>query len=269
MEGIAAVRRRARLRSPRRNRPEPPPPLPAERARGGGGRPPRKPRRLRSETLARIAWAIPWIAIVVTIAIVGGELFAAAMIGFACVGISELCPDDAATRARSCSPRSSPPRRLVVAAFYGDQYEMMIVLAASIPLIFVSAVDAARPRRDHPLDRRHRVRDRLDRDPVRARGAAARAARPRCRRCWSTSSSAPSSPTPPPTPAGACSAATGSRPALSPNKTLEGLAFGFVGGTLGLLVRRPLPGLAAGGRRAPHRHVRGRRSRRSATCSSR
>ena len=39
-------------------------------------------------------------------------------------------------------------------------------------------------------------------------------------------------------------------PALSPNKTLEGLAFGFVGGTLGLLVRRPLPGLAAGDRRA-------------------
>ena len=33
--------------------------------------------------------------------------------------------------------------------------------------------------------------------------------------------------------------------AISPNKTVEGLAFGLVGGTLGLLVRRPLPGLAA------------------------
>ena len=76
---------------PRRNRPAPPPPLAAERARRR-----RRTRRRRaaeaprSETLARIAWALPWIAIVVTIAIVGGELFAAAMIGFACVGIFEL-----------------------------------------------------------------------------------------------------------------------------------------------------------------------------------
>ena len=64
--------------------PEPPPLRPPRRERK------RKPRRDRSETLARIAWAVPWIAIVVTIAIVGGELFAAAMIGFACVGINEF-----------------------------------------------------------------------------------------------------------------------------------------------------------------------------------
>ena len=47
-------------------------------------------------------------------------------------------------------------------------------------------------------------------------------------------------------------------PALSPNKTLEGLAFGFVGGTLGVLVRRPLPGLAAGHRRAGDGRLRRR-----------
>ena len=75
---------------PRRNRPESPPPLgeaPTRRPSGGegGGEP---PQRTRSETLARIAWAMPWIAIVVTIAIVGGELFAAAMIVFAASGSS-------------------------------------------------------------------------------------------------------------------------------------------------------------------------------------
>ena len=58
-------------------------------------------------------------------------------------------------------------------------------------------------------------------------------------------------------------------PELSPNKTLEGLAFGFVGGTAGLLVRGALPGLAPGARRADDGHVRRRSSPRSATCSSR
>ena len=83
----------------------------ARRAAGGDG----GPKRDRSETLARIAWAIPWIAIVVTIAIVGGELFAAAMIGFACVGICRVLPHDARRaalrdgRLRRRRRRSSPP----------------------------------------------------------------------------------------------------------------------------------------------------------------
>ena len=38
-------------------------------------------------------------------------------------------------------------------------------------------------------------------------------------------------------------------PRISPNKTLEGLIGGFIGGDARLLVRRPLPGLAAGHRR--------------------
>ena len=55
--------------------PEPPPTLRSraaarERRRRRRRRP---PRGRRSETLARIAWAVPWIAIVVTIAIVGGR----------------------------------------------------------------------------------------------------------------------------------------------------------------------------------------------------
>ena len=46
-------------------------------------------------------------------------------------------------------------------------------------------------------------------------------------------------------------------PRVSPGKTVEGLLSGFLAGTARLLVRRPLPGLAVGRRRAPDRRLRG------------
>ena len=145
MEGSRPFDSEVDFDHPRRARPEPPPPLAAERGHRTGGRPPRKPRRLPSETLARIAWALPWIAIVVTIAVIGGELFAAAMIGFACVGIHEFF-----RMTRDARPflltAFVVAAALVAAAFYGDQYQMMIVLAASILLIFLSSI--TRPDRD-------------------------------------------------------------------------------------------------------------------------
>jgi phosphatidate cytidylyltransferase len=212
---------------PRRRRPPPPPPLATQGPDGGG----REPRRSRSETLARIAWALPWIAVVVTIAVVGGELFAAAMIGFACVGLSEL---HRMTRDAQLFLVTSfvAVAALVVAAFYGDQFQMMIVLAASIPLIFAAAI--LRPRREGislsialtvfgivwigiPFAHAVLLRELPDHgagllvDVLVATFVADTAAY------------------------------TGGRlfgrhrlaPALSPNKTLEGLAFGLVGGTLG------------------------------------
>jgi hypothetical protein len=72
----------------RRNRPPTPPPLTVGEGRSGRG--PRPPRRNRSETFARIAWALPWIAVAVTIVVVGGAVFAAAMIVFAWIGLSEF-----------------------------------------------------------------------------------------------------------------------------------------------------------------------------------
>ena len=97
---------------PRRRRP-----APAAAAGGLAAARPRAakaPQRNRSETLARIAWALPWIAIVVTIVVVGGELFAVAMIGFACVGLAELfrmTPRRAAVRARRVRGHRGAGRR--------------------------------------------------------------------------------------------------------------------------------------------------------------
>ena len=58
-------------------------------------------------------------------------------------------------------------------------------------------------------------------------------------------------------------------PRISPNKTLEGLIGGFIGGDPRLLVRRPLPGLAAWHRRADDGDVHRRDRARSGTCSPR
>src|SRR5215213_5298796 len=91
-EGTPPVERR-RERAQRRSR----------RSRGGGrGRSARRrpqprdrdrrprARRPGSETIARILWAVPWVAVAVTIVVVGGITFAAAMVVFAWIGLAEL-----------------------------------------------------------------------------------------------------------------------------------------------------------------------------------
>ena len=229
---------------PRRRRTADPPPL---RGGGSGTRPPRRPKRLRSETLARIVWVLPWIAIVVTIAIVGGELFAAAMIGFACVGIMELF-----RMTRDARPflitAFAVAAALVATAFYGDQYSMMIALAASVLAIFIAAV--ARPDREGitvsiaitllgivwigiPFAHAVLLRELPD------HGAALLVDVLVATFVADTAAYA----------GGRLFGRHRLAPALSPNKTLEGLVFGLVGGTLGFwfagLYQDWLPGVDA------------------------
>ncbi len=227
----------------RRNRPEPPPPLAAERE----SRRQRPPRRKRSETLARIAWALPWIAIIITITIVGGELFAAAMIGFACVGLNELFR----------MTRGARPFELVafaaaagvcVAALYGTHFQIVIALVATMLLLFGAAV--ARPDRDGitismavtalgvlwiavPFAHAVLLRELPD------HGAALLVDVLVATFVADTAAYA----------GGRMFGRHRLAPALSPNKTLEGLAFGLVGGTAGFwfagLYQDWLPGLDA------------------------
>jgi phosphatidate cytidylyltransferase len=229
---------------PRRRRPPPPPPL---RAQPRAQRAPRGPKRSRSETLARIAWALPWIAVVVTIAIVGGELFAAAMIGFGCVGVAELF-----RMARDARPfplvAYAGVAALVVAAFYGTAFQLVIVVAATIPAIFVAAV--ARPERDGvtasiavtllgiiwigiPFAHAVLLRELPD------HGAALLVDVLVATFVADTAAYA----------GGRLFGRHRLAPALSPNKTLEGLAFGVAGGTLGFwfagLYQDWLPGIDA------------------------
>ena len=241
MEGSRPFDSELDFDQPRRNRPSDPPPLRGRRRKR------RRPKRDRSETLARIAWAIPWIAIVVTIAIVGGELFAAAMIGFGCVGIYEFF-----RMVRDARPFEmvafAACAALVAAAFYGDQFQMMIVLTVSVAAIFLASV--MRPDREGitvsialtifgivwigiPFAHAVLLRELPEHgagllvDVLVATFVADTAAYA----------------------GGRLFGRHRLAPALSPNKTLEGLAFGLVGGTLGFwfagLYQDWLPGVDA------------------------
>jgi phosphatidate cytidylyltransferase len=244
MEGSQPFDSELDFDQPRRRRPDAPPPLAATR-------PPRRrsrgPRRPPSETMARIAWALPWIAIVITIVVVGGELFAAAMIGFACVGLMELF-----RMTRDARPfltvSFAAAAGLVAAAYYGGHLQIVLALAAAVPVIFAAAV--LRPQRRGvtismaltvfgivwiaiPFAHAVLLRQLPDHgaallvDVLVATFVADTAAYG----------------------GGRLFGRHRLAPALSPNKTLEGLAFGIVGGTLGFwfagLYQDWLPGIDA------------------------
>jgi phosphatidate cytidylyltransferase len=95
-------------------------------------------RRRGAETIARIAWVVPWIVAVIVAIAVGGLLFAAAMAAFACLGLEELF-----RMGRDARPFElvafATAVALVIAAYYGSQYEMVIVGASALPVMFVAA----------------------------------------------------------------------------------------------------------------------------------
>ncbi len=169
------------------------------------------------------------------------------MIGFACVGIAELfrMADDARPFRLVAFAAAAA---LAVAAFYGSQYQMMIALVASVPVIFAAAV--LRPDRAGvtvsiavtvlgivwiaiPFAHAVLLRELPD------HGAALLVDVLVATFVFDTAAYA----------GGRMFGRHRLAPALSPNKTLEGLAFGFVGGTLGFwfagLYQDWLPGIDA------------------------
>jgi phosphatidate cytidylyltransferase len=219
-----------RRRPPRPRRPGPP------RRRGRG-----------SETLARVAWALPWVAVAITIIVVGGLLFAGAMIAFAGIGLAELF-----RMTRDWRPLVPvalvTSAAMIVAAYYGDQFQIVLAAVCAFPLMF--AASALRRQRHGVLSSMavtvfgivwigipfaHAVllRELPDHggallvDVLVATFVADTAAYA----------------------GGRLFGRHPLAPALSPNKTVEGLAFGFVGGTMGFwfagLYQDWLPGLDA------------------------
>jgi phosphatidate cytidylyltransferase len=101
-------------------------------------RPSRKPRRrrvLRGETARRILVVIPWIAFAIAITVAGGLPFAIAMIGIGIVGLREYFE-----MARESRPIETAAyiaiAGLVLAAHFGTAFNILLVLAASFPLLF-------------------------------------------------------------------------------------------------------------------------------------
>ena len=181
--------------------------------------------------MARIAWALPWIAIVVTITIVGGGLFAAAMAAFACVGLSEFFRMTDAARP-FMTIGFAAALALAAAAYFGDQLQIVLALLASVPVIFGAAVlrgDRGRVTLSIaitvfgvvwiaiPFAHAILVRELPD------HGAALLVDILVATFVCDTAAYA----------GGRMFGRHRLAPALSPNKTAEGLAFGVIGGTLG------------------------------------
>ena len=209
----------------------------ARRRRAGGAG------RMRGETAKRILVAIPWIAFAIAITVAGGLVFAVAMIGDRRALPARVLRDDRGSCGRSQSPPTSRSPALVVAAYFGTAFNVPAGPRRLLPAALRLRRRPHAPRRDRRLD---------GGDAARASsGSGSRWSTPCCsatcpttaRRCWSTSSSAPSSPTPPPTRPAACSAATRSPRASRRTRPSRGCRR-LRDRHDGLLVRRPLPGLA-------------------------
>jgi phosphatidate cytidylyltransferase len=113
-----------RERSPRE-------PKKKRRRRGGGG----------GETAKRILVALPWIVFAIAITVAGGLVFAAAMIAIGVVAIGEYT--NMASRYRPLAiPAYIAVAGLVVAAHFGTSFNVLYVIAATLPLLFAFVVRA-------------------------------------------------------------------------------------------------------------------------------
>jgi len=101
-------------------------------------RPPRRKRGLRGETAKRVLVALPWIAFAIAITVAGGLVFAVAMIG---VGV--VCLREFASMTQRLRPLLIPAyvavAALIVAAHFGTAFNVLLILAATFPLLFVFA----------------------------------------------------------------------------------------------------------------------------------
>jgi len=107
-------------------------------------RPPRPPRRKRGrtgETAKRVVVVLPWIAAAIAVIVAGGLVFAAAMLA-----IGALCLREYLEMTEEARPLRIPAyaavAALIVAAHFGTAFNVLMIIAASFPLLFVFAADA-------------------------------------------------------------------------------------------------------------------------------
>jgi len=104
-------------------------------------RPPREPRQRRrgsGETAKRVLVALPWIVFAIAITVAGGVVFGLAMIAIGVVALREFA--EIAARYRPLLiPACIAVAGLVVAAHFGTAFNVLMVLAASFPLLFAFA----------------------------------------------------------------------------------------------------------------------------------
>ncbi len=111
----------------------PPPPKPPRK-------PPRK-RGLRGETAKRVLVALPWIAATIAIVVAGGIVFAAAMIAIGALCLREYLAMTGKSRPLAI-PAYATVAALILAAHFGTAFNVLMILAASFPLLFAFGADS-------------------------------------------------------------------------------------------------------------------------------
>jgi phosphatidate cytidylyltransferase len=91
-----------------------------------------------SETQERILVAIPWVIFAVVIVAVGGLAFTLAMIVLAVLGLREFFRM-AVTARPLVLPAYAAVAAMVLAAHYGDAFQILLMLAAAFPAMFAFA----------------------------------------------------------------------------------------------------------------------------------
>jgi phosphatidate cytidylyltransferase len=117
-------------------------PIVEERSPRPSPRPPRRRRLLRGETAKRVVVVLPWIAFTIAIVVAGGLVFAIAMIAVGAACLRELFAMIGGLRPieRAAYPALGA---LILAAHFGTAFNVLLVLAASFPLLFAFGADRA------------------------------------------------------------------------------------------------------------------------------
>jgi phosphatidate cytidylyltransferase len=103
-------------------------------------RPPRRRSRLRGETAKRVLFALPWVAFAIAIIVAGGPAFAIAMLAIGAICLREYFSMTEALRPIQLAAYLSVAA-LIAAAYFGTAFNILLVLAASFPLLFAFGAD--------------------------------------------------------------------------------------------------------------------------------
>jgi phosphatidate cytidylyltransferase len=107
-------------------------------------RPPRKRRpsgRARGETVKRVLVAIPWIIFAIAITVAGGLVFTLAMIGIGVLCLREFLAMTDEVRPIQRAAYVTVPA-LILVAHFGTAFNVLLILAASFPVLFLFGSDA-------------------------------------------------------------------------------------------------------------------------------
>lgn len=96
------------------------------------------PRRRPSETLNRLLWAFPAIALAIFVVVAGGAVFAATMVAFSWIGLVELFRMTAAAKPFQLVAFAATAG-MIIAAELGDSFQMVLAGVAFFPVLVASA----------------------------------------------------------------------------------------------------------------------------------